>query len=159
MQARLLILLAFYSLTSLESTSFSPSDCYHLSQNLHCPQVDSLPWPPSWSLCMDPADSNFFKMQVRSQWSPTLPCVTCKTLPRPRAQCFSASEVCLLRGLLVVSGDGCGHPTGADRWHLVLVLLTICSCQFICLTRSEAKQAETLEFGAEKGLLQGFARR
>ena len=49
----------------------------------------------------------------------------------------------------MVCGDGCGHPTEADSWHLVLVLLTICSCKFICLTRSEAKQAETLEFGAE----------
>ena len=29
----------------------------------------------------------------------------------------------------------------------------------MCLTHSEAKQTETLEFGAEKGLLQGQARR
>ena len=31
--------------------------------------------------------------------------------------------------------------------------------KFVCLTHSEAKQTETLAFGAEKGLLQGHARR
>ena len=29
----------------------------------------------------------------------------------------------------------------------------------MCLTHSEAKQTEKSEFGAEKGLLQGYARR
>ena len=32
-------------------------------------------------------------------------------------------------------------------------------CKLVCPTHSEAKQTETLEFGAEKVLLQGHARR
>ena len=36
---------------------------------------------------------------------------------------------------------------------------TVTECNFLCLTRSEAKQTETSEFGAEKGLLLGCARR
>jgi len=31
--------------------------------------------------------------------------------------------------------------------------------KFMCLTHSEAKQTKSLEFGAEKGVLQGQARR
>ena len=32
-------------------------------------------------------------------------------------------------------------------------------CNFMCLMQSEDKQTKMLEFGAEKGLLQGHARR
>ena len=32
-------------------------------------------------------------------------------------------------------------------------------CNFVCLTRSEAKQTEASEFGVEEGLLQGQGRR
>ena len=35
----------------------------------------------------------------------------------------------------------------------------VTECNFMCLTHSEAKQAETLQFGEEKGLLQGHVRR
>ena len=36
---------------------------------------------------------------------------------------------------------------------------TSTECKFLCPTHSEAKQTETSEFGAEKGLLKGHARR
>ena len=35
----------------------------------------------------------------------------------------------------------------------------VAECKFLCPTHSEAKQTKTLEFGAEKGLLQGQAKR
>ena len=53
---------------------------------------------------------------------------------------------------------GSGHTTAKYvTWHIVYCCRT--QAQFVCLTHSEEKPTETLEFGAEKGLFQGQARR
>ena len=36
-----------------------------------------------------------------------------------------------------------------------IVIIDVAEPEFVCLMYSEAKQTETLEFGAEKGFLQG----
>ena len=48
---------------------------------------------------------------------------------------------------------------GAGIFLFISVPATIVGLKSLCLTHSEAKQTETLEFGAEQGLLQGQARR
>ena len=47
----------------------------------------------------------------------------------------------------------------AHAHHLCHLSKSVVEPKFMCLTHSEAKQAETSESGGEKGLLQGQARR
>ena len=64
----------------------------------------------------------------------------------------AASKLCLLSARRMA-------PLGQGELCRITVTDFVAECKFTCLTHSEAKQAETSQFGEEKGLLQGHARR